>query len=82
LVNQPWQAGAYLVDLDGTLVSDGKPLPGAKRLLALMQDRFVLVSNDAEHTPAQLARLLAGIGLSIEARRILLAGAYARSDRA
>jgi HAD superfamily hydrolase (TIGR01450 family) len=77
LVNQPWQAGAYLVDLDGTLVSDGKPLPGAKRLLALMQDRFVLVSNDAEHTPAQLARLLAGIGLSIESRRILLAGTCA-----
>lgn len=76
-MNQAWQARAYLVDLDGTLISDRKLLPGAKRLLSLMEDRFVLVSNDAEHTPAQLSRLLARMGLAVDARRILLAGTCA-----
>src|SRR6266545_5527275 len=76
-MNQPWQALAYLVDLDGTLISDRKLLPGADRLLALMNGRFVVVSNDAEHTPAQLAPLLLRMGLSVNADRILLAGTCA-----
>lgn len=76
-MNQPWQAQAYLVDLDGTLISDRKRLPGADRLLALMGGRFVLVSNDAEHTPAQLARKLRRMGLAVDADRILLAGTCA-----
>lgn len=76
-MNEPWQAGAYLVDLDGTLISDRKLLPGADRLLALMNGRFVLVSNDAEHTPAQLAPLLLRIGLAVDANKILLAGTCA-----
>lgn len=72
-----WTAQAYLVDLDGTLIADRKPLPGAERLLALLGERVALVSNDAEHTPAQLARFLTRLGLAITADRIVLAGTAA-----
>lgn len=76
-LSQELSARAYLVDLDGTLICDRKPLPGAASLLGALADRFVLVSNDSEHTPAQLATMLARIGLRIDGDRILLAGTSA-----
>ncbi|MCP3464537.1 MULTISPECIES: HAD-IIA family hydrolase [unclassified Bradyrhizobium] len=74
-MKQGWRARGYLVDLDGTLISDNKPLPGARRMLDAFGGQFALVSNDAEHTPAELARLLLQIGLPIDPGRIVLAGA-------
>jgi HAD superfamily hydrolase (TIGR01450 family) len=44
-------------------------------LLAALEGRFVVVSNDAEHTPAELASLLAGLGLAVPPERLVLAGA-------
>jgi HAD superfamily hydrolase (TIGR01450 family) len=70
-------ARGFLVDLDGTLVSGGTVLPGARELLAAMAGRFALVSNDAEHTPAELAAMLRRLDLDIPAERIVLAGAVA-----
>lgn len=70
-------ARGYLVDLDGTLVSGGKLLPGADTLLDALDDRFVIVSNDSEHTPAQLERQFTRWGLAIPTDRILLAGTSA-----
>lgn len=67
----------YLVDLDGTLISGGKLLPGAETLLEALDDRFVIVSNDAENTPVQLERQFRRWGLTIPADRILLAGTCA-----
>lgn len=67
----------YLVDLDGTLISGGTVLPDARWLLDEIGTRFVLVSNDSEHTPAQLSRRLRGIGLAIPPARIVLAGTTA-----
>ncbi|BAT59101.1 putative hydrolase YutF [Variibacter gotjawalensis] len=68
---------SYLIDLDGTLVSAGKVLPGAKALLKCLGERYVVVSNNAEHTPAQLSRHLLKIGLTIPEERIILAGTVA-----
>lgn len=67
----------YLVDLDGTLISGGKLLPGAETLLEALDDRFVIVSNDSENTPVQLEMQFRHWGLTIPADRILLAGTCA-----
>lgn len=67
----------YLVDLDGTLMSGAKALPGAVQLIEQLQGRFVIVSNDAEHTPAQLSRRLRAVKLVAPEERIILAGTTA-----
>lgn len=70
-------AKGYLIDLDGTLVSGRTVLPDARALLEAVSGRYVLVSNNAEHTPRQLSRLLQSIGLSVAEDRIVLAGTTA-----
>jgi HAD superfamily hydrolase (TIGR01450 family) len=67
----------YLIDLDGTLLLGRRPAPGAKDLLTRVRGRFVVVSNDSEHVPSQLARKLRGVGLPVEPDRIILAGVRA-----
>lgn len=67
----------FLLDLDGTLISAGQPLPGALELLERLNGNFALVSNDAEHTPRQLSRILAGVGLIVRPEQIFLAGTCA-----
>ena len=69
--------GAYLIDLDGTLIRGGAPLPFAASLLERLKGRFVLLSNDAEHMPEQLSRTLRGMNLHVAPERIVLAGATA-----
>lgn len=71
------RARGYLVDLDGTLVSGSTVLPGAEALVEMFGDRLVLVSNNAEHVPQQLARRLARLKLRLPAERIVLAGTAA-----
>ncbi|PZR92388.1 MAG: hypothetical protein DI537_13400 [Stutzerimonas stutzeri] len=70
----------WLIDLDGTLVCGGRAMPGAASFLEACGDQFVVVSNDAEHTPAELADDLTHMGLDIPADRIVLAGAFALDD--
>lgn len=67
----------YLIDLDGTLVSGETVLQDARWLIERTAGRFMLVSNNAEHTPLQLARRLNRLGLDIPAGRIVLAGTAA-----
>jgi len=67
----------WLVDLDGTLLSGGQAMPGAGAFLESCGGRFVVVSNDAEHTPAELSAALGGVGLDVSAQRIVLAGTAA-----
>lgn len=70
----------WLIDLDGTLMCGGRAMPGAHAFLEACAGRFVVVSNDAEHTPAELASGLRRIGLDIPAERIVLAGAVALDE--
>lgn len=67
----------YLIDLDGTLISGGALLPGAAEFFARLGERCAIVSNDAEHTPMELARRLRKIGLPADPARIVLAGTTA-----
>jgi len=76
-MNESSQQCSFLIDLDGTLVRGGTLVPGAMALLDRLRGRFAIVSNDAEHTPHQLTRLLAKLGLAVPPERIVLAGATA-----
>ncbi|MCH4547458.1 HAD hydrolase-like protein [Rhizobium changzhiense] len=70
-------AAGYLIDLDGTLISGRTVLPDALWLLEEVRGRFAVVSNNAEHTPKQLARMLRTIGLPINEQDLILAGTTA-----
>ncbi|MDQ8732115.1 HAD hydrolase-like protein [Bradyrhizobium sp. LHD-71] len=70
-------SNAYLIDLDGTLIRGGAPLPFAAPLLDSLNERFVVLSNDAEHMPEQLSRSLRAMNLHVPPERIVLAGATA-----
>lgn len=69
-----------LVDLDGTLVRARQVLQGAGAFLDRLEGRFVIVSNDAEHTPLELSRGLKRLGLRVGQHQIVLAGATALDD--
>lgn len=66
-----------LVDLDGTVLGSGRLLPGAGAFLRAASGRCIVVSNDAEHLPAEIARKLCRLGVVLPPDRILLAGALA-----
>lgn len=70
-------ARGYLIDLDGTLMSGRQLLPGARELLTRLENRFVIVSNDSEHTPQQLVGRFASLGIFLEVGQVVLAGTCA-----
>jgi HAD superfamily hydrolase (TIGR01450 family) len=67
----------YLVDLDGTLLSGSSLLPGALAFLVSLPAPFVVLSNDSEHTPEQIASIFRGNGIPLAERDIVLAGIVA-----
>ncbi len=70
--------GAILFDIDGTLVSGRRTLPGARALLAeLRRTRFpfCLLTNDGDHSPEEKSALLAQRGLAVAADEIVSCGA-------
>ena len=77
LAASPPQADGYLIDLDGTLVSGGALLPGARDLLTRLPAPFVILSNDSEHVPQQLSAQFRKWGLHVPPRNIILAGVVA-----
>lgn len=70
-------AAGLLLDLDGTLRIGADWAPGAEALLARFSDRSVVLSNDSEHTPHDLARSFARWGQPLSPERFVLAGAVA-----
>lgn len=76
-MRSPQDIRGCLVDLDGTLVRGREALPGAAAFLEALGGRYVIVSNDAEHTPVELSRGLKRMGLAIPPHRLVLAGATA-----
>lgn len=71
------QARHLLIDLDGTLIREDEPLPGARELLAQFRDRYVIVSNNSTHTAEGVARRLSRMGLKVAPEHIVLAGELA-----
>lgn len=70
-------ARGYLIDLDGTLMSGRRLLPGARELLAQLEGRFCIVSNDSEHTPQQLVGRFADLDIALHTDQVILAGTCA-----
>jgi len=58
-------------------MANGHIVGGARELLQFLDRRFVIVSNDAEHTPEELAGELGRLGLNVAVDSIVLAGALA-----
>lgn len=67
-------SAGFLIDLDGTLIRNGKALPGAARLLQNLGDRFMVVSNNSTDLAPALSRVLRHLDLSVDSGQLLLAG--------
>lgn len=68
---------ALLFDVDGTLSSGGKALPGAKELLEYLEKikfPYLLLTNDAGNSQAQKAAILNRAGLPVSEERVLASG--------
>jgi HAD superfamily hydrolase (TIGR01450 family) len=64
-----------LIDLDGCLAFGNEPHPAAPNLLAQLDARYAILSNNSTQTPASLAKHLTDRGLVVDPARIILAGA-------
>lgn len=65
---------AILFDIDGTLISGGKALPGVKKLLSWLRRRkfpFKLLTNDGNHSLQEKSSFLNKAGLDIAPREIV-----------
>ncbi len=71
------QARRVLCDLDGCLISEGRPFADSAEFIAECGARLWIVSNNSDTTALLLSAKLASLGLDIPARRILLAGEVA-----
>lgn len=75
---------AYLVDVDGVLVHDSEPIPGAAAALRRLAgaSRFLLLTNNSTRSRAQHAGRLADLGFDVLPEQVLpssyLAAAYLR----
>ena len=70
-----------LIDIDGTLLSDERAIPGADRALARVRAArlpFRLLTNTSRRSRGAIAEVLRGVGLHVEPREILTPAALAR----
>ncbi len=68
---------AVLFDLDGTIYSGPKALPGAEEILDALRKNgipFAFMTNFTGYTPAQIRERLANMGLSVEEGQIITSG--------
>src|SRR5512132_3909430 len=62
------QPRAWLMDMDGVLVHEEEPVPGADRFLARLNElgrRYLVLTNNSIHTPRDLAARLRLSGLDV-----------------
>lgn len=62
------QINSWLIDMDGVLAHEGRPIPGAIEFLDTLErygHRFLLLTNNSIFTPRDLAARLAREGLSV-----------------
>src|SRR5437763_14562978 len=63
----------WLSDMDGVLVHEGRPVPGADRFLAALTAsgrRFLVLTNNSIYTPRDLAARLRMAGLEVPVEAI------------
>lgn len=67
----------YLIDMDGVLIQGKTPLPGAPEFIDRLKARkrkFLILTNNSQYTPGDLAFRLKAIGLEIEESQIFTSG--------
>lgn len=69
-------AGIVLCDLDGCLISEGRPFEETPAFVEACGDRLWVVSNRSDTTAAALSAQMLELGLNIPAEHILLAGEF------
>lgn len=72
----PWNLKSYeafFVDVDGVLVHDTQPIPGAAEALRMMQDtgRVVILTNNSTRSRAQHAEHLSSLGFDIQSNDVV-----------
>jgi len=67
-------ATGLVIDLDGTLMSGGQLYPDTKPFLESLSQPFVILSNDSEHTSADLVQVFGDHGVALNASHFILAG--------
>ncbi|GII63744.1 acid sugar phosphatase [Sphaerisporangium krabiense] len=58
----------WLSDMDGVLVHEGHPVPGAEEFIRRLRDsgkRFLVLTNNSIYTPRDLSVRLRGVGLEV-----------------
>ena len=59
---------SWLTDMDGVLLHEGTPIPGAEEFIARLRESgkpFLVLTNNSMYTPRDLSARLAGIGLEV-----------------
>jgi NagD protein len=67
-VTQQREIRSWLMDMDGVLVREENPIPGADQFLARLRERgmpFLVLTNNSRHTPRDLAARLRLSGLDV-----------------
>jgi HAD superfamily hydrolase (TIGR01450 family) len=67
-------AGAFLIDLDGTLIRGAQTMAGSAALLRRLEGRYAIVSNNSTDTASALAERLQATGLPVTEQQLVLAG--------
>jgi NagD protein len=63
----------YLIDMDGVLVHEENPLPGAQEFIARLREAgkgFLVLTNNSIYTPRDLAARLSGSGIDVPAESL------------
>jgi NagD protein len=64
----PREISSWLMDMDGVLVHDQRPIPGADAFLSALRERelpFLVLTNNSTYTRRDLAARLVAIGLQV-----------------
>ncbi|NYI08178.1 HAD-IIA family hydrolase [Allostreptomyces psammosilenae] len=67
-MSEPKPIESWLTDMDGVLVHEGKPIPGAEDFLRTLRESgkpFLVLTNNSMYTPRDLHARLADMGLDV-----------------
>src|SRR5512143_4122790 len=78
----------YLMDMDGVLIRGTQMIPGADQFIARLKEEgaaYLVLTNNPNYTPRDLAHRLRVIGLNVPAERIFTSamamGSFLRSQK-
>jgi 5'-nucleotidase len=76
-MSNPRPVDCWLTDMDGVLVHEERPIPGASDFIAALQEsgrRFLVLTNNSIYTPRDLSARLSNSGIDIPEESIWTSG--------